>query len=135
MSDFPGLPVTVQSSHVDMFGHLGHTWYLQFMEWARFAWSEHIGLSIPTMMEEERIGPALIKAEVRYRKECRLGDELLVTVEPLQARRRLGRVRQTVVRDGEVACEAELWFAMIHLDERTARPLPAAWMAAAPERR
>lgn len=131
MQPFPGLPVTVRSSHVDMFGHVSHMAYLEYMEWARFAWAEHVGLPIPRMIAQDRLGPALVKVEARYRRECRLGDDLLVTVEPLAARRLLGRLRQTVVLTGtgEVACEAELTFAMIDLDTRRARPLPDAWLA------
>ncbi len=127
MQPFPGLPVTVRSSHIDMFGHVNHTAYLHFMEWARFAWAEHVGTPIPTLIERDRMGPALLKVAVRYRRECLLGDDLLVTVEPLMARRQLGRLRQTVIRqeDGVVACEAELTFAMLDLDTRTVRDMPA----------
>jgi YbgC/YbaW family acyl-CoA thioester hydrolase len=126
MTPFPGLPVTVRSSHIDMFGHVNHTCYLEYMEWARFAWAEHGGAPIPKVIAEERVGPAILKADVRYRRECRLGDALLVTVNPLSARRQIGRLHQQVIRveDGEVACEAELTFVMMNLDTRSAAPLP-----------
>lgn len=126
LTPFPGLPVTVRSSHIDMFGHVNHTCYLEFMEWARFAWAEHGGAPIPRMIAEDRIGPAILRADVRYRKECMLGDDLLVTVEPHSARRQIGRLHQRVLHaaSGEVACEAELTFVMIHLDQRKAVPLP-----------
>lgn len=131
MTPFPGLPVTVRSSHVDMFGHVSHMAYLEFMEWARFAWAEHLGLPIPQLIAEQRMGPALVKVQARYRRECLLGDALLITVEPLVARRRLGRLRQQVIRraDEQIACEAELTFAMIDLDSRRACELPALWQA------
>ena len=126
---FPGLPVTVRSSHVDLFGHVSHMAWLEFMEWARFAWAAHVGAPIPQLIERDRMGPALVKLEVRYRKEGRLGDELLVTVEPVSADHRLGRLRQEarLQADGVVCCEAELTFAMIDLDSRRLRPMPEAW--------
>jgi len=126
---FPGLDVTVRSTHVDMFGHVNHVCYLEFMEWARFAWAEHGGTSIPDMVARDRMGPAILKIELRYRKECRLGDALRVTVEPLEARRRLGRLRQQVIHlaSGHVACEAELVFVMMDLDTRAAVDLPEAF--------
>lgn len=135
MSPFPGLPVTVRSSHIDMFGHVNHTCYLEFMEWARFAWAEHGGAPIPKMIAEDRVGPAILKADVRYRKECLLGDELHVTVEPISARRQIGRLRQRVIHlaSGEVACEAELTFVMMDLDERKATALPAVFLAQLPK--
>ncbi|MCB9777029.1 MAG: acyl-CoA thioesterase [Alphaproteobacteria bacterium] len=123
---FPGLLARVEPHMVDMFGHMSHVAYLQLMESARFDWAAHIGTPIPTMIERDRMGPALVKVELRYRRECRLGDRLRVTVTPLSARRRLGRLHQSIVlvdRD-EVACEGELVFAMIDLDTRRARALP-----------
>lgn len=130
MSTFPGLPVTVRSSHIDMFGHVNHTCYLEFMEWARFAWAEHGGAPIPKVIAEERVGPAILRADVRFRRECRLGDDLLVTVSPVSARRDIGRLHQSVIRveTGDVACEAELTFIMMNLDTRRAAPLPRVFL-------
>lgn len=126
---FPGLPVTVRSSQVDMFGHVSHMAWLEYMEWARFAWAEHVGAPIPELMARERMGPALLKLQVRYRREGRLGEELLVTVEPLSADRRLGRIRQEarLQPGGELCVDAEMTFAMIDLDTRRLRSMPEAW--------
>lgn len=129
LEPFPGLPIIVRSSHIDMFGHVSHMAWLEFMEWARFAWADHIGLPIDRLMATERMGPAIFKLEVRYRQEGRLGDALRVSVEPISADRRLGRLRQEVRREatGELCCEAEMSFVMIDLDTRRPRPMPEAW--------
>lgn len=133
MEPFPGLPLSVQPHHIDMFGHMSHTAYLQMMETARFAWAAHVGTPLPQMIEVERRGPVLVKVELRYRRECRMGDEVLVTVRPVASQRRLGRLHQSVVLvgTGEVACEGELTFAMIDLDRRRPVALPDAWRAEA----
>lgn len=127
---FPGLDVTVRSSHVDLFGHVSHMAWLEYMEWARFAWAEHVGAPIPVLIERDRLGPALVKLEVRYRKEGRLGDQLRVSVEPVSADRRLGRLRQEarLVPGGELCCDALMTFVMIDLDTRRPRPLPDGWL-------
>jgi acyl-CoA thioesterase FadM len=82
------------------------------------------------MITEERVGPAILRANVRYRRECRLGDQLTVTVEPLSARRDIGRLRQVIFdrRNGDVVCEAELTFVMLDLDQRKATKLPAVFL-------
>lgn len=122
--------IDVESSHVDMFGHVNHARYLEYMEWARFGWAEAGGAPIPRMIEEERVGPAILRANVRYRRECRLGDQLTVTVEPLSARRDIGRIRQVITdrRSGDIVCEAELTFVMLDLSERKATKLPAVFL-------
>jgi YbgC/YbaW family acyl-CoA thioester hydrolase len=134
-TEWPGLRVVVQSTHIDMFGHVNHTCYLEYMEWARFAWAEHHGFPIPKMVAEEHMGPAILRVQIQYRRECRLGDELLVTASALSARRQIGRIRQTItdVRTGELACDAELTFVMMDLHARKAVPLPDEFVRMVPE--
>lgn len=129
-TDFPGLLVRVPSSHIDMFGHCNHARYLEYMEWARFAWAAHSGCPIPVMVQNGR-GPAILRADVRYRRECVYDDELLVTVEPISARRGIGRLRQVLTRtsDGEVVCDGELTFVMLDLVARKATTLPPEFLA------
>jgi YbgC/YbaW family acyl-CoA thioester hydrolase len=123
---FPGLPITVRSSHIDMFGHVNHTRYLEYMEWARFAWAEHYGVPLPELIREHGIGPAILRAQLHFRRECRLGDSLLVTARATGARRGIGRLHQTIqdLRSGSLVCEAEMSFVMMDLAARRAVPLP-----------
>lgn len=129
-TDFPGITLRVPSSHIDMFGHCNHTHYLEYMEWARFAWATHSGTPIVEMVKNG-VGPAILRADVRYRRECLYDDELHVSVEPVSARRDIGRLRQVITRtrDGEIVCEAELAFVMLDLVERKATGLPAHFLA------
>ena len=127
MPPFEGLSLQVQSTHVDLFGHVNHARYLEFMEWGRFAWSAHHGFPI-TQMVEEGYGPAIIKAEIRWRRECRFGDTLRVTVQPVSARRGIGRLYQEIWRGTELVCDAELTFVMFDLRKRQARELPEVFL-------
>ncbi len=136
MNPWPGLPLTVMSSHIDMFGHVNHTRYLEFMEWARFAWAADLGVPLPELVRDEGIGPAIIRAQVAFRRECRLGDELLVTVRPLSARRGIGRLHQDIhdTRTNERVCDAEMTFVMLDLTTRRAVPLPAFFLDQLPQK-
>ncbi|MBM4366689.1 MAG: acyl-CoA thioesterase [Deltaproteobacteria bacterium] len=126
---FPGITIRVPSSHIDMFGHCNHARYLEYFEWARFAWAAHGGSPIPEMVKNG-LGPAILRADVRYRRECLYDDELHVSVEPLSARRDIGRLRQVITRtaDNEVVAEAEMTFVMIDLVARKATKLPAVFL-------
>ena len=132
MVPFPGIPVTVQSSHVDMFGHVNHTCYLEFMEWCRFAWADHHGFPIPEMISKARMAPAILRVQIQFRRECRYGDQLRVTAEAVSARRGIGRIKQEIfrVREGpeELVSDAELTFVMLNLDTRTALDLPGEFL-------
>lgn len=131
---WPGLRVDVMSTHIDMFGHVNHTRYLEYMEWARFAWAEHHGFPIPRMVTEQRVGPAILRAQLQFRRECVMGDTLLVTARAVSARRGIGRIHQSLVdtRTDEVVCEGELTFVMLDLTARRAAPLPDPFLALVP---
>jgi len=128
-----GIEVEVQSSHVDMFGHANHTRYLEWMEWARFAWSEWHGFPIPRMIEEQRIGPAVIRVHINYRRECRFGDKLRVHAAAWSARRSIGVIRQEIwdARSNVRVCDADVTCVMLTVDARRSAPLPEASQAAA----
>ena len=121
------LPLTVMSTHNDMFGHVNHTRYLEFMEWARFAWAASLGCPLPEMVRDQGVGPAIIRAQLSFRRECRLGDELVATVQPVSARRGIGRLHQDIydARTDERVCEAEMSFVMLDLVARRAVALPS----------
>lgn len=121
----------MQSTHVDMFGHVNHTRYLEYMEWCRFDWARWHGFPIETMIRDQQVGPALLRVQVRYRKECRLGDRLRVTATAVGARRQIGVVRQEVWNrvTEELVCEAEISFVMMDLRTRKAVDLPPAFLA------
>lgn len=127
-----GLDVEVQSSHIDMFGHLNHTRYLEFMEWGRFAWSEFHGFPIPQMIAEQGVGPAVVRVHVSYRRECRFGDKLRVHAQAWSARRQIGIIRQEIWDTGtnERVSDAEITFVMMNLHTRKAAPLPESFIEA-----
>ena len=131
---WPGLPLTVMSTHIDMFGHVNHTRYPEYMEWARFAWAAHHGHPLPELIREQGIGPAIIQAQLRFRRECRLGDTLLVTARAVSARRGIGRIHQAILdtRTDALVCEGELSFVMLDLHARKALPLPAFFLEQLP---
>jgi acyl-CoA thioester hydrolase/thioesterase-3 len=117
-----------------MFGHVNHTRYLEYMEWARFSWADHHGFPLPAMVRDEQRGPAILRAKLHFRRECRMGDDLIVTAEAAGATRGIGRIHQEI-RDattGDVVCSAEMTFVVIDLVKRKAVELPAKFLALCP---
>ncbi|MFO0000468.1 MAG: acyl-CoA thioesterase, partial [bacterium] len=101
--------------------------YLEYKEWALFAWAAHFENPLPELIRDQGIGPAIIKAQLNFRRECKLGDELLVTARAVSARRGIGRIYQSIhdVRADALVCDGELSFVMIDLHARKAVPLPS----------
>lgn len=127
MLPFPGLELVIPFAHIDAFGHVNHARYLEYFEQARFVWAAHYDMPIDQMMVEG-YGPAIVSAQVRWRRELRLSDRVRITVEPISARRGIGKVHQQVWRLNseapELCADGDLSFVMLDLKTRQIRPLP-----------
>lgn len=127
---WPGIALQVQSTHCDMFGHMNHTRYLEFFEWARFHWCEFHGMGVPLLMNTRNAGPAVVRIDIRYRRECRLGANVRVYAKAVAARRQIGEVHQEMWDEdtGERVCEAVVTFVMIDMTTRKVVALPDAFL-------
>ncbi len=67
----------VRSYELDSFAHMNHAVFLNWFEQARFDAFEQAGFPIPEM-QARGWGVYVVKLEVEYLKEARLGDELVV---------------------------------------------------------
>ncbi len=81
VSDFPSsaifvAPFRVRSYELDGLGHLNHAVYLNYLEQARFDALAAGGFPIESM-EKRGWGVHVVRIEIDYRRECRLGDRLI----------------------------------------------------------
>ena len=81
MTDFSASPAfvtpfRVRSYELDSLGHLNHAVYLNYLEQARFDALAAGGFPIETM-QTRGWGVHVVRIEVDYRRECRLGDRLV----------------------------------------------------------
>ena len=68
--------LTVRGYELDSYGHVNHSVYLNYFEQARWELIKKAGLY--DQLEKAGIKLVVVKAEVRYVKELRLLDELIV---------------------------------------------------------
>ena len=67
----------VRSYELDSFGHMNHAVFLNWFEQARFDAFEQSGFAIPEIQARGG-GIYVVRLEIEYLKEARLGDELVV---------------------------------------------------------
>lgn len=67
----------VRSYELDSFGHMNHAVFLNWFEQARFDAFEQSGFSIP-VIQATGGGIYVVKLEIEYLKEARLGDPLVI---------------------------------------------------------
>jgi thioesterase-3 len=120
------LEITVQSTHLDMFGHVNNATYVEYLEWARWKMTNDAGIDLIEMFHAG-IGPAVLKLEINYRKESRFGDVLLVDANCTgTSGDKVGIISQTIRNKatGKLVCDAEVTFVMFDLKHRRSIPLP-----------
>ena len=107
--------------HCDLYGHVNHARYLEFLEAARW---EMLGeaLELHTWHDRGRRF-VIVRVDISYRAAATLGDELRVESWGGEIGKTSARVHQRIVRpaDGAVVVEATITYVV--LDAGTGRPL------------
>jgi YbgC/YbaW family acyl-CoA thioester hydrolase len=68
--------ISVRGYELDSYGHVNHSVYLNYMEQARWEIIRKIGLIDKLIHEKKKL--VVIKVEVRYVKEIKLFDEVII---------------------------------------------------------
>ena len=117
------LLVRVYYEDTDFTGLVYHANYVRYFERGRSDFLRAIGVGHADLLEEaEPLAFVVSELNIRYLKPARIDDALVVRTryEAIKGPRLM--IRQTVERDGEVLCRADVVAVCIHLDGRPRRP-------------
>ena len=119
-------PVRVYYEDTDAAGIVYYANYLRFLERARTEWLAAMGFPLNALETEHNAVFVVHRLEIDYRAPARLGDELEVTVAPIERGRTRLVAAQDVVRGDALVARARV--ALAFLDRGDWRPLrmPAA---------
>lgn len=99
----------------DAAGIVYHANYLKFMERARTEWLRHVGYDQQQLASEHQVGFVVRKMTIDFILPARLDDE----IEVISTLERCGRASmifdQTVSRDQQALCQAEVKVGCINL--------------------
>lgn len=122
-------PLTILETYLDMLGHMNHAIYLTLFEEARWELVTERGFGLEKMMETG-VGPAILEIKIRYLKEIKLRDQIIIETELGEFQDKIGKMKQRMLRGEEVCCTAEFTFGMMDLKERKLVMPPAEWLKA-----
>ena len=112
----------VRSYELDAQGHVNYAVYLSYLEYARVATMEDLGIPFQDYLRE---GKYVVIAEVRmkYLAPATLGDELEITLEGINAKRTSLTFKQEIfnTKTGQKILEAELVAVFIN---KAGKPVP-----------
>lgn len=93
-------PVEVRGYELDAFGHLNHAVFLNYFEYARFKAFADSGIPLQEVMARGE-GIHVVRVEVDYLREVKLGDTVLIDTTVESARRTSLVLAQELYREGE----------------------------------
>lgn len=117
------LPVRVYYEDTDFTGLVYHANYVRYFERGRSDFLRLAGVGHAELLEQdEPLAFVVSELNIRYAKPARIDDALVVRTryEAIKGPRLI--IRQTVERDGEVLCRADVTAVCIYLDGRPRRP-------------
>ncbi len=116
----------VQSTQVDMFGHLNNARYLEMFEWARWAMHEQEGgVDVYKHTVHSRVGPAVVHVDVDFFSEVTVGHEVKIRswIEKI-GNRSVTLTQEMYKMDGTLAARARFIWAFMDFQTRTGAPMP-----------
>ncbi|MBL7666200.1 MAG: acyl-CoA thioesterase [Bacteriovoracaceae bacterium] len=111
-------PLMIKESHLDTFGHMNNAAYLQVLEEARWEFITSKGMGVKTIQETGK-GPTILEINLRFVKELRLRQSVVIETETLAVERKITYLRQTILNEENQVClEAKLTLGLFDIRER-----------------
>lgn len=110
--------LTVLEHHIDTFGHVNHSVYLEMLEEARWDLVTQGGWGMERTMKEG-VGPIILEAKIRYKRELKLRDRVRIETVCLEYGKLFGTLEHRMLnQSGELSALAEMRFGLLDLKRR-----------------
>ena len=112
----------VRSYELDAQGHVNNSVYLSYLEYARVATMEQLGILYQDYLRKGKY-VAIAEVRLKYLYPATLGDELEITLQVIQAKRTSLTFKQEIfnTKTGKKILDAELVAVFINREEK---PVP-----------
>lgn len=110
-------PLIIKEINLDLYRHVNNATYLTLLEDARWDFINSHGYGFAKILETG-LGPVVLEITIRYLKELRLRDEIVIETKMVSYEKKIGKMRQEMVRGGDICCTADITFGLFDLNER-----------------
>ncbi len=117
--------IIIREQHLDAYGHVNNAAYMVLFEEARWEWITPNGFGVEKI-QGYGFGPVLLEASIRFKREIKLREKILVTTRLQEQKGLLSFVYQEMVKeDGQVGAEGTFVIGLFDLKTRKLiRPTP-----------
>jgi thioesterase-3 len=109
--------VVIQEHHLDKFGHVNNAEYLVLLEDARWDFLNKNGFSMDDI-KKFGFGPTILEIKIRFSRELKLHDEITIESQLMSYEKKIAKLFQKILRNGEVCCTAEYTMGLFDLKTR-----------------
>lgn len=117
MKEIKKFPITIKEIYLDAYGHVNNAMYLTLLEDARWDFLTSHGYGFEKVMETG-YGPVILDLSIRFLKELRLREEIIIETSVLSYKKKIGKMYQRMMRGCEVCCTAEITIGLFDLENR-----------------
>lgn len=122
--------VLIREQHLDSYGHVNNATYLALYEEARWEAITQRGYGYKTV-HETGLGPIVLEVNVKFLKELKLRENIIITLEVISYEGKLCKLRQLMIKENKViASEALITIAFFDLKNRKLILPNAEWLQA-----
>jgi thioesterase-3 len=120
----------IKEHHLDSFGHVNNATYLEILEEARWDFITERGFGL-TRIHEMGIGPVILEWNIKFLKELRLRQSIIIKSQTQSYRKKIGVMRQDIFTEQqEHCCTAQMTFGLFDLQKRKLITPSEAWFEA-----
>lgn len=122
--------LTILEHHLDTFGHVNNATYLQILEEARWDFITSRGFGLKEVMEMQK-GPIVLEINMKFLKEIKLRQNIIVESQTISTSRMSAELRQTILSQDHVKMfEAKIIFGFFDLKLRKLISPTEQWLKA-----
>ena len=121
----------IKESHLDSFGHVNNTAYLQIYEEARWDFITAHGFGLDVILKENA-GPVILDLQVRFKREIKNRESILIQSQSKEmVSSKIMILEQKMINsEGKVASEAIFTVGFFDMKERKLIEAPQKWLEA-----
>lgn len=123
--------VMIKESHLDSFGHVNNTAYLQLYEEARWDFITRHGFGLDVILKE-MAGPVILDLQVRFKREIKNRESILIQSQSKEIiSSKIMILEQKMINaGGKIASEALFTVGFFDMKERKLVEAPEKWLEA-----
>lgn len=110
--------IIIKEHHLDTFSHVNNATYLELLEEARWEFLNEQGIDLKTI-HDTGIGPVVLECQIKFLKELRLRQSILIESQMLSFEKKIGVMRQDIMDEqGELCSHAKMTFGVFDMNTR-----------------